>query len=185
MNSFKKPALFLGVASIALVPFVVFGQLTLTGNVKFLGDLSVGGQLQKGSGTFAIDHPLKPKTHLLFHSFVESPDVKNIYDGVTKLDSNGEAVIELPSYFEALNTDYRYLFFPLGEPMPDLYIKEGVIGNSFTIAGGAPEEEVSWQITGIRHDPFIQAYPIEVEVEKGPGQIVDKGEYLFEGYKEQ
>jgi hypothetical protein len=38
---------------------------------------------------------------------------------------------------------------------------------------------VSWQVTGIRHDPYILAHPIQVEVDKGPGQPVDKGDCLF------
>ncbi|NQV92954.1 hypothetical protein HQ403_00470, partial [Candidatus Kaiserbacteria bacterium] len=41
-----------------------------------------------------------------------------------------------------------------------------------------PNTRVSWQVTGIRHDPYILANPIEVEVEKGPDQLVDKGEYV-------
>jgi len=163
-----------------LAPFAIADALLkLTGNIQFQGNLTVGGALAKGSGTFAIDHPLDPKNKLLFHSFVESPDVKNIYDGTAVLDLNGEATIELPSYFEALNKDFRYQFFPHEQSMPDLHISEEVSGNQFTIAGGAPNGTVSWQVTGIRHDPFIKAYPIEAEVEKGPHTLVEKGEYLF------
>jgi hypothetical protein len=46
------------------------------------------------------------------------------------------------------------------------------------IAGGAPNGKVSWQVTGVRHDPFILDNPIIPEVEKGPRQIIDKGEYV-------
>lgn len=183
-KNISKALRFFGVTGLLLVPAFALSQLTLTGDVKFLGDLSVGGTLAKGGGTFLIDHPLKPKSHLLYHSFVESPDVKNIYDGVAKLNDAGEAAIALPDYFEALNKDFRYQYFPLGESMPNLYIKEEIENNRFVVAGGTPGGRVSWQVTGIRHDPFIEAYPIEVEVEKGPDQIVDKGEYLFpEGYE--
>lgn len=155
------------------------GQTTLSGNVLFASDVTILGSLSKGSGTFVIDHPLKPRTHLLYHSFVESPDVKNIYDGIVRLDENGEATIQLPSYFEALNRNFRYQFFPLDEPMPGLYIKQGVTNNHFTIAGGEPDGKVSWQVTGIRHDPYILANPIVPEVEKGSGEIADKGECIF------
>ena len=41
--------------------------------------------------SFKIDHPLDPANKYLYHSFVESPDMKNIYDGVVVVDSNGEA----------------------------------------------------------------------------------------------
>ena len=43
---------------------------------------------------------------------------------------------------------------------------------------------VSWQVTGIRQDPYILANPVINEVEKGPDELVDKGEFLFEGYKD-
>ena len=72
--------------------------------------------------------------------------------------------------------------------MPDLHISKeirrrwfGLFGDIvFKINGGTPNGRVSWQVTGIRHDPFILANPIEVEVEKGPDQLVDKGEYVCE-----
>jgi len=156
------------------------GATTLSGGVSFLGDLTILGSLSKGSGTFVIDHPLKPRTHLLYHSFVESPDVKNIYDGVVELDENGEATIQLPDYFEALNRNFRYQFFPLDESMPNLHIKEEIANNQFTIGGGVPGGRASWQVTGIRHDPYILANPVVPEVAKGPGEIMNRGECIFE-----
>jgi hypothetical protein len=179
-NTLKKQVNGILILMISLVPVLVLGQVTLTGDVKFLGNLAITGALAKGSGTFAIDHPLDPKNKLLFHSFVESPDVKNIYDGVAKLDQNGESVIELPDYFEALNKDFRYQFFPHKKAMPNLHIKEVVKDNKFIIAGGESNGTISWQITGIRHDPYILENPIIPEVEKGPNQILDLGECIFE-----
>ena len=41
------------------------------------------------------------------HSFVESPDMKNIYDGVVTTDPDGNAKVQLPDWFEALNKDFR------------------------------------------------------------------------------
>jgi len=161
-------------------PFLLFAQTTLTGSVDIFGDLSIVGAISKGSGTFLIDHPRKPFSHLLYHSFVESPDVKNVYDGIATLDANGEAAITLPSYFEALNADFRYQYFPIKEAMPNLHIKKEVERNSFVIGGGAPGGSVSWQVTGIRHDPYILANPIISEVEKGPDELVDVGECIFE-----
>jgi hypothetical protein len=155
-------------------------RLTFNGNVKFNGSLNIEGALSKLAGTFVIDHPLKPFTHLLYHSFVESPDAKNIYDGVATLDENGEVTVALPDYFEALNKDFRYQFFPHGEPMPNLYVKEEVVDNTFVIAGGVPDGEITWQVTGTRHDPYIVANPIRNTVPKGPNEEVDVGECLFE-----
>ena len=47
----------------------------------------------------------------LSHSFVESPDMKNVYDGMVTLDNKGEAEIDLPDWFGALNKDYRYQLY--------------------------------------------------------------------------
>lgn len=158
----------------------------ITESSSFAQNLIVDGTVSKGSGSFVIDHPLDPKNKLLYHSFVESPDVKNIYDGIATLDKNGEATIELPVYFLALNKDFRYLGTPIGQPMPNLFVKQevrkrffGLFGRPvFKISGGAPNGRVSWQVTGIRQDPLITLRPIRVEVEKGPDQLVGKGEYL-------
>ena len=170
--------------SLFVVPIFVGGQTTISHTSSLTVGLSITGTLSKGGGTFAIDHPLDPRNKLLFHSFVESPDVKNIYDGVAELDKNGEAKIELPWYFEALNEDYRYLATPIGRSAPNLYLKRGVKKNIFVIAGGDPGTRVSWQVTGIRHDPYILENPIIVEVEKGPDALVEKGEYFIPGVYE-
>lgn len=171
-----------------VVPALVFGQSTsITTNVTITGGANVVAALSKGSGTFVIDHPLDPFNKLLYHSFVESPDAKNIYDGIATLDESGEVIIELPSYFLALNRDFRYLGTALGEPMPNLHVSSevkkryfGLFGAPvFHIAGGVPGGRVSWQVTGVRHDPFILARPIIPEVEKGPDALVPKGEYLL------
>ncbi len=168
-----------GAAGLIVITYTA-DRLVLVGNVQFLGNLNIVGALSKGSGTFVIDHPLDPRNKLLYHSFVESPDAKNMYDGIVELNGQGEATIELPSYFEALNGDYRYQFFPLFKAMPNLFIKEEVTKNTFTIAGGTPFGQVSWQVSGIRHDPYIVANPIVVEVEKTEATEVKKGDCLHE-----
>lgn len=134
----------------------------------FGSNLQVLGTLSKSGGSFQIDHPLDPARRYLFHSFVESPDMKNIYDGVATLDERGEAWIELPRYFEALNRDYRYQLTALGASAPALYIAEEISGNRFRIAGGRTNQRVSWQVTGTRKDAWAKAHPIEVEVDKSP-----------------
>jgi len=167
------------VLALLLAPYSA-AAVVLVGNVRFYQNLTITGALSKGSGTFVIDHPLDPQNKLLYHSFVESPDVKNIYDGVAVLDGNGEAAIVLPDYFEALNTSFRYQFFPHYEPMPNLHVKEKVSGNRFVIAGGSPGGEISWQVSGIRHDPYILANPVVNEVEKTDTTEVKRGECLYE-----
>jgi len=141
----------------------------------FDGNAKVTGTLTKGGGSFQIDHPLDPENKYLFHSFVESPDMKNVYDGNVILDAAGQATVELPAYFEALNRDFRYQLTGIGAPGPNLYISQEISGNSFKIAGGEPGMKVSWQVTGIRHDRFAEANRIQVEVDKPDNEL---GKYL-------
>ena len=161
-----------------------YGGVTFTTPVTALQGITVTGSVGKGGGSFVIDHPLDAFNKLLFHSFVESPDVKNLYDGVALLDNRGETVVQLPGYFEALNKDFRYQLKPIGASMPDLYIKEEIKDNHFTIGGGVSGGKVSWQVTGIRHDAYILANPVIPEVNKGRDALVPVGEYVYpEGYK--
>jgi hypothetical protein len=131
----------------------------------FSGDVEVLGALTKGAGSFKIDHPLAPDTKYLSHSFVESPDMLNIYNDNVMLDSNGEATVELPAYFDALNRDVRYQLTPIGA-FAGLYVAEEIQGTNFKIAGGKPGMRVSWQVTGIRQDAFANANRIPVEEDK-------------------
>jgi len=131
----------------------------------FDGNVHVNGNLSKNSGSFEIDHPLDPANKYLYHSFVESPDMMNLYNGTVMLDANGEAVVELPEWFEALNRDFRYQLTCIGGFAP-VYIAEEISSNHFKIAGGNPGMKVSWQVTGIRQDAWANAHRIQVEVEK-------------------
>ncbi len=151
---------------------------TISGNFGVSGNVTVTSNLGKGSGSFVIDHPLDPRNKLLFHSFVESPDVKNLYDGQVTLDEKGEAVVILPSYFEVLNEDFRYQLRGFSGPMPSLYVKEEVRNNRFSVSGGIPHGTISWQVTGNRKDPYIRANPIIPEVDKTKDTYVPRGEYL-------
>jgi hypothetical protein len=132
----------------------------------FIGSVTVAGNLAKSSGSFQIDHPLDPANKYLYHSFVESPDMMNIYNGDIRLDENGQAVVTLPHWFESLNQEFRYQLTAMGVPGPNLYIAEKVRNNRFRIAGGQPGMEVSWQVTGIRHDAWANAHRIPVEIAK-------------------
>jgi len=148
----------------------------------FDGDVHVNGRLSKSAGLFKIDHPLDPANRYLMHSFVESPDMKNVYDGVVQLDQDGEAWVQLPDYFQALNRDFCYQLTPIGGPAPGLYIASEIEDNRFQIAGGKSGLKVSWQVTGIRQDAYAEAYPIPVESMKPEAE---RGTYLHpELYKE-
>jgi hypothetical protein len=139
------------------------------------GDVLVFGNLSKGGGSFKIDHPVDPADKYLYHSFVESPDMMNIYNGLVTLDGHGKATIQMPDWFQALNTDFRYQLTAMGAPGPNLFIAEEINGNHFSIAGGKPGMKVSWQVTGIRQDAWANAHRIPVEEEKPANE---RGYYL-------
>ncbi len=139
------------------------------------GNVDITGSLSKGGGSFKIDHPLDPENKYLSHSFVESPDMMNVYNGNVVLDAEGRAVIDLPDWFEVLNRDFRYQLTPIGAPGPNLYVASEVSGNRFEIAGGAPGMTVSWQVTGIRHDRWADSNRIQVEEDKPADE---QGKYL-------
>ena len=109
------------------------------------------------------------------HAAVESPDMKNLYDGIAVLDSGGEAVVELPLWFEALNRDFRYQLTCIGSVAP-IYIAAEVSEHHFRIAGGTPGLKVSWLVTGIRQDAFAHAHPLVVELDKAADE---RGRYLY------
>jgi hypothetical protein len=140
----------------------------------FSGNAQVTGSFFGGAKFFRIDHPLEPENKYLIHSCVESNEMKNVYDGVIALDANGEAWVQLPAWFESLNTAFRYQLTCIGQPAL-VYIKQKISGNSFQIAGGQPSMEVSWQVTGVRQDAYAKANPMQVEVAK---QGAEQGRYL-------
>jgi hypothetical protein len=154
---------------------ITAGHLSPTGYAgNFIGNVKITGTLTKGGGTFKIDHPQDPANKYLSHSFVESPDMMNVYNGNITLDANGEAIVALPAYFESLNRDFRYQLTCIGGYAP-VYVAEKVKDNSFKIAGGKAGIEVSWQVTGVRQDAFAKAHPVIVEQEKPSNE---KGFYL-------
>ena len=132
---------------------------------EFLGDVEVSGTLSKGGGSFKIDHPLDPENKYLYHSFVESPDMKNIYDGTIVTDANGDATVTLPGYMEALNNDFRYQLTVIGTFAQAIVATE-IKDNRFTIKTSAPSVKVSWMVTGIRRDAFANKYRIPTEEAK-------------------
>jgi hypothetical protein len=132
--------------------------------------------INKPGGTFKIDHPLDPYNKYLYHSFVESPDMMNIYNGNTLTDDTGVAVVVMPDYFEALNRDFRYQLTVIGEFAQAIVGKEMEDGR-FTIITDKPNVKVSWQVTGVRHDLFANENRVVVEVDKESGK---RGTLLYE-----
>jgi hypothetical protein len=113
-----------------------------------------------------IDHPTDPENKTLRHAAIESNEVLNIYRGNVICDAQGNASIQLPDYFESINTAFSYVLTPVGAPAPGLYVSQEIQGNSFSISGAQAGQKISWQVTAQRHDAWMQAHPFKAESQK-------------------
>ncbi|MFH9867669.1 hypothetical protein ACH4NT_16510 [Streptomyces lydicus] len=161
-----------GMRAIGNVGIVADGE-TLAGD--FRGDVHVSGALTQGGGGTHIDHPLDPENRFLDHAFVQSPEMKNVYDGTATLDDRGTATVQLPDWFDALNENVQYQLTAIGGPAPSLHISSPVEENRFAIAGGDPGQQVCWQVTGARRDAWARTHPVVADGKKEPEE---RGYYL-------
>ena len=144
----------------------------------FIGNVDITGTLTAATKNFKIDDPLDPANKYLYHSCVESPDMMNIYNGNIVTDANGDATVTLPQYFEAANTDFKYQLTVIGQ-FAQAIIATEISNNQFTIKTDKPNVKVSWQVTGVRNDPYAKNNPTVAEVDK---QGVEKGHYIHPEY---
>ena len=132
-----------------------------------------------GIKSFVIDHPLDPENQYLEHSSVESDERMNIYRGVVKTDARGYAVLSVPRWFTALNTDIQYQLTVVDTTDSADFVAAKVVqklaAGSFKIRTSAGGAEVNWQLTGRRHDPTSLHSPMHVERDKLPHE---RGKYL-------
>jgi hypothetical protein len=163
----------IGIGGYAPNGFGVFGwspnnwAAYFDGAVEVVNDLHVNGTVFKGAGAFRIDNPLDPAHSYLQHSFVESPDMKNVYDGNVTTNAKGFATVTLPKWFQALNRDFRYQLTPIGHNAwgARAVVWNEIKDNRFTIRS-EPHVKISWQVTGVRQDPYANAHRIQVVVPK-------------------
>ena len=111
--------------------FRVFGDLLVTGTI-----------LNK------TVHPDKSNTDIL-HFGMQTTEPRNMYRGTITMNSQGEAVVELPDYFGSINHHLDYQLTAIGAPAPYLHVAQEVKDNQFIIAGGEPGMKVSWVVSGI------------------------------------
>ncbi|MCD6063728.1 MAG: hypothetical protein K0R82_1639 [Flavipsychrobacter sp.] len=163
-----------GISNTGVGAYGVWGQSSGGYAGFFSGNVNVAGTLSKSAGAFKIDHPMDPANKYLIHSFVESPDMMNIYNGNITTDASGDAVVSLPAYFEVENIDFKYQLTVIGQFAQAIVSKE-IGGNKFEIKTDKPNVKVSWMVTGVRNDKFAQKNRIVTEVEKAPNE---KGFYL-------
>jgi len=167
----------IGEANIGTGSFALWGYAGGGGQAgHFSGNVQILGTLSKSAGTFKIDHPQDPENKFLIHSFVESPDMMNIYNGEIKTDASGAAIVNLPSYFEAENITFRYQLTIVDETQfAQARIAKRIANNQFTIITDKPNISISWMVTGIRNDAYAQKHRIVDVVEKNENE---KGKYL-------
>ena len=141
----------------------------------FVGDVLVQGNFSAtGAKMFKIDHPLDPENKYLNHAAIESSEVLDIYSGNITTDQNGDAIIGLPEWFEAVNQDFRYQLTVVGQ-FAQAIVANKIQGNRFMIKTNAPNVEVSWQVTGVRSDAVMKKYTFKAEEEKAERE---RGYYL-------
>jgi hypothetical protein len=148
-------------------PALFASNLQGGGAAAFNGNVLVTGSVSKSGGSFRIDHPLDPEHKYLYHSFVESPDMMNLYNGNIVTDAQGFATVVMPDYFDALNKDFRYQLTVIGTFSQAIVAKK-ISNGTFTIQTEKPNVEVSWQVTGVRQDAWANAHRIQTEVAKKP-----------------
>ena len=126
-------------------------------------NVSIGGSISKGSGSFKIDHPLTSKkdTHHLVHSFIEGPQADLIYRGTATL-SSGSATVNIDTVsgmtsgtFVALNTNVQCF---TNNESGWTAVKGSVSGNTLTITAqdNSCTDTISWMVIGERHDPHMK-----------------------------
>ncbi|GJQ30869.1 MAG: hypothetical protein HBSAPP03_27530 [Phycisphaerae bacterium] len=152
-----------------------YGVLGIAESAGGLGVACIGNSITTGTKQFRIDHPLDPSRRYLNHFAAEGPQPFNVYRGNVTLDGRGEARVELPSYYEAINTDETYTLTPIGAPAPGLHVASPVSNGMFTIAGGSAGLRVSWCVVAVRNDAWTRAHPPETEMAKPDGAA---GKYL-------
>jgi hypothetical protein len=118
------------------------------------------GALSKTSGSFRIDHPLKPDTHQLVHSFIEGPQADNIYRGRVAL-TDGSAVVNIDTVagmtegtFAALNRDIQCF---TSNETGWCNVRGSVVGNILTIEAqdNTCTDTISWLVIGERQDQHM------------------------------
>ena len=158
-------------------PYGVYGftsAATLGSAVHAQGDMTA-----TGVKPFRIDHPHDPLNKYLFHYASESPFPQNFYNGNVTTDSKGYAWVELPDYFEDINTNFKYQLTVMGETFAQAIVSKKIAGNRFQIRTNQPNTEVSWMVFADRNDARVQfKRPTDVRDKAGR----ERGKYQHPEY---
>ena len=149
----------------------------VVGRGNWYGVYSIGNMGASGFKPFMIDHPLDPEHQYLRHFAIESPEVLNLYRGTITLDGNGEATVQLPNYFHAINIDFSYQLTAVGTAAVVFVAQEIDANGAFKIAGGNAGQKICWNVYADRNDKFVQQNPESLKVESAK-KADDDGLYL-------
>lgn len=143
------------------------GGTSTTGYAGYFNGRLYANYIMKGGGGFTIDHPLDPDNHFLNHGFVEAPEMSNLYKGQTVLDAKGQAVIDMPDYFMAMNKDAIVTLTSRSGAMPNLWADgDPCVDGKFTIKEGTPGGRVAWFVMAVRNDAYVKEYGMPTKQEK-------------------
>jgi hypothetical protein len=138
---------------------------------NFSGNVNITGSISSSAKTIKIDDPSDPANKYLVHSAVASSEQMNLYSGNVTTDNLGVATVTLPTWFQDLNTDFRYQLTVVGGRFAQAIVSKEIANNQFTISTNASGVKVSWQVTAVRQDAYAKANPLVVEQAKGPKEI--------------
>ena len=136
----------------------------------------VGSFGASGSKAFRIDHPSDPENKYLLHYSTESPVPQNFYVGNVVTDSSGYAWVELPEYFQEINTNFKYQLTVIsdGKEFVQTMVSQKIQGRRFQVRTSAPNTEVSWRVDADRNDLYIRnRRPMDVVEKEG----LERGKY--------
>lgn len=170
----------MGIASGSGPNYAVHGW-AINGPPNFAGyfdGLLYAASSTAGVKSFMIDHPLDPENKVLTHSSVESDQRMNLYRGEVRTDANGFATVAVPGWFDALNEDIQYQLTVIDEGNSTAFTQAKIVqrlrNGKFKLRTSSPGTTVNWMLTGKRHDPTSEHYPLEVERMKTDGE---RGKY--------
>lgn len=145
----------------------------------FFDDLGANGDIYGSTKNFLIDNPENPENEMLRHTCIESDEAMVIYRGKVKLNENGEAIVEMPSYFKSLTKEDKATvqITCVGRPFGIGYEWNSDY-NSFVVYGDA-QREISWMVMADRDDPYMQNNRTPVVIKKdGSFKGIKAGYYL-------
>ncbi|MFN8474212.1 MAG: hypothetical protein U0822_18610 [Anaerolineae bacterium] len=163
-----------GIARNGDTPYAIWGQGDGEWAGYFSGDVRVTGTLDNGLAAVKMDDPSNPTGRYINQAAVVGGDMLTLYNGNATTDAKGLAVVKVPAYVETISKDFRYQLTPIGQFAQAIIAKE-LNGGEFVIQTDKPNVKVSWQLSGVRSDPYAQASSFKAVEDKNAR---DLGTYL-------